>query len=238
MRNKEETKHNQETFTCNNQQFNSAKFETCHITRPTSRSFYQTKKERKTQLSQWGITSQHITRNQLPIPVQGPKDGHLSSAGSVLSALLVLLPVGQDGSDTGRVGEAVDVLEVLLGDLEGTSSDVGDVLANELGGVDGGLVDLLEQEGTERLDAGPQESAVEGDVDTLERDGGEATLQLDGLGLGLGLLDALLDDADQVSLEVLERHALHQSGDVDVLGLEEVQEVGQAVEGAELEGSC
>jgi hypothetical protein len=45
-----------------------------------------------------------------------------------------------------------------------------------------------------------------------------------------------LDDADQVGLEVLERHALHESGDVDVLGLEEVQEVGQAVEGAELEG--
>jgi hypothetical protein len=41
-----------------------------------------------------------------------------------------------------------------------------------------------------------------------------------------------------VSLEVLERHALHESGDVDVLGLEEVQEVGQAVEGAELKCSC
>lgn len=76
---------------------------------------------------------------------------------------------------------------------------------------------------------------MEGDVDALEGDGGETTLQLDGLGLGLGLLDALLDDADQVSLQVLERHALHQSGDVDVLGLEEVQEVGKAVEGAELE---
>lgn len=177
----------------------------------------------------------HITtHHEKSTPSPNTRGRHLGSAGSVLSTLLVLLPVGQDGGDTGRVGEAVDVLEVLLGDLEGTSGDVGDVLADELGGIDGGLVDLLEQEGTERLDAGPQESAVEGDIDTLERDSGEATLQLDGLGLGLGLLDALLDDADQVSLEVLERHALHESGDVDVLGLEEVQKVGQAVEGTEL----
>ncbi|KAF3401859.1 hypothetical protein F1880_009718 [Penicillium rolfsii] len=179
--------------------------------------------------------SHHITSREIQLTVLLRK-WHLSSAGSVLSALLILFPVGQDGSDTGRVGETVDVLEVLLGDLEGTSSDVGDVLSNELGGVDGGLVDLLEQEGTERLDTGAQESAVEGDVDTLEGNGGEATLQLNGLGLGLGLLDALLDDADQVSLEVLERHALHKSWDVNVLGLEEVQEVGKAVESAELQG--
>ena len=36
--------------------------------------------------------------------------------------------------------------------------------------------------------------AVERHVDALERDGREAALKVDGLGFGLGLLRALLDD--------------------------------------------
>lgn len=75
---------------------------------------------------------------------------HGSTAGSGPSGAglvaLVLLPVGKDVANAGRGGEAVDVLEVLLGELEGTSGDVGNVLANKLAGVDGSLVDLLEQE--------------------------------------------------------------------------------------------
>lgn len=54
----------------------------------------------------------------------------------------------------------------------------------------------------------------------------------------LSLLDALLDDVDQLDLEVLDRHILHKSWDIDVLGLEEVDEIAKAVESAELKGSC
>ena len=76
---------------------------------------------------------------------------------------------------------------------------------------------------------------MEGHIDTLEGDSGKATLQVDRARLGLGLLDTLHDDAHQVSLDILKRHSLHQSGDVDVLSLEEVQKVGEAVKGTELE---
>lgn len=75
---------------------------------------------------------------------------------------------------------------------------------------------------------------MEGDVDALQGDSSEATLQVDWAGLGLGLLDAFLNDADKVSLDVVEGHALHQGGNVDILGLEEVEEVGEAVQGSEL----
>lgn len=162
------------------------------------------------------------------------KGASLSRAGSGLSALFVLLPVGQNGGNARRVGETVNILKVLLGNLEGTGSHVGDVLANQLAGVNGGLVDLLQQEGSERLDTGAQEGTVEWHINTLERDRGETTLQLDRTRLGFGLLDTFLDDTGQMSLDILERHALHQSRDVDVLCLEEVEQVGEAVESAEL----
>ena len=138
-------------------------------------------------------------------------------------------------SDSWRVGESVNILEVFLGDLERTSSDVGNVLFDQLAGINCGLVDLLEQEATEGLDTRAQECAVEGHVDAFQWDGCEATLQRDGPGLGLGLLDTLLDDAHQVGLDIFQRHALHQCRDVDVLGLEEIEQVGEAVEGTKLE---
>jgi len=157
--------------------------------------------------------------------------------GSAGLIALVLLPVGEDVANTGRGGEAVDVLEVFLGELKGTSGDVGDVLANKLAGVDGSLVDLLEQEGAERLDTGTQEGRVERHVNTLEGDGGKATLQVEGLGLGLGLLGALLDDGGEVLLDLLKGDGLHELLNVDLLGLEVVEDVGEAVEGAEVTGA-
>ena len=160
-----------------------------------------------------------------------------SRPGSAGLVALVLLPVGKDVADARRRGQAVDILEVLLGELEGTSSHVGDVLANKLAGVDGSLVDLLEQEAAEWFDTGAQEGGVEGYVNSLEGNGGETALQVDGLGLGLGLLGALLDDGGEVLLDFLEGDGLHQLLDVDLLGLEVVEDVGEAVEGAEVTGA-
>ncbi len=75
---------------------------------------------------------------------------------------------------------------------------------------------------------------MEGDVDALEGDGGEAALQVERLGLGLGLLGALADDVAQVSFDVVEGHGLHEGLDVDFLRFDVVGDVGQAVEGSEL----
>lgn len=157
--------------------------------------------------------------------------------GSARLVALVLLPVGNNIANAGRVGQAVDVLKVLLGKLEGPGSDVGNVFANELAGVNRGLVDLLKQEGAEGLHTRAQEGGVERHVNALEGDRGEATLQVDGLGLGLGLLGALLDDGSEVLLDFLEGDGLHQLLDVDLLGLEVVEDVGEAVEGAEVTGT-
>jgi hypothetical protein len=157
--------------------------------------------------------------------------------GSAGLIALVLLPVGENVADARGGSQAVDVLEVLLGQLEGTSGDVGDVLADKLAGVDGSLVDLLEEERAERLDAGAQESGVERHVDALEGDCGETALQVDGLGLGFGLLGALFDDGGEVLLDFFEGDGLHQLLDVDLLGLEVVENVGEAVERAEVTGA-
>lgn len=138
--------------------------------------------------------------------------------------------------NAGRVRESVHIFEVLLRDLEWTSGDVGNVLADQLAGINGGLVDLLQQEGTEGLHARTQESTVERHVNSSERNGGEASLKHNRLGLRFGLLDTLLDDLDKVGLDILQRHALHESGNVDVLCLEVVQQVGEAVKCAKLDG--
>lgn len=160
-----------------------------------------------------------------------------SRPGSAGLVALVLFPVGKNVADARGRGQAVDILKVLLRELEGAGGHVGDVLANELAGVDGSLVDLLEQEAAEGLDAGAQEGGVEGHVDTLKGDGGEAALQVDGLWLGLGLLGALLDDGGEVLLDFLEGDCLHQLLDVDLLGLEVVEDVREAVESAEVTGA-
>ncbi|KAI7277110.1 beta subunit of fatty acid synthase [Hortaea werneckii] len=153
---------------------------------------------------------------------------------AALGLCLVALPISQDIADAGGVRQTVDVLKVLLSQLEGAGGDVRDVFPDQLARVDASLVDLLEQEGAEGLDAGAEEGAVEGDVDALERDDGEAALELDGLGLGFRLLGALLDDVLQVLLDVLQAHRLHQGLDVDLLRLEVVGDVGHGVNGAEV----
>lgn len=126
------------------------------------------------------------------------------------------------------------VLEVLLRELKRLGRDVGDVFANQLARVDTGLVDLLQKERSEWLDTRPQEGTVERHVDALERNGREAALELDGAGLGFGLLGALLDDLDQMSLDVLDGQALCQLLNVDLLCLEVVGDVGEAVESAQV----
>jgi hypothetical protein len=115
-----------------------------------------------------------------------------------LVSLFVFVPVGQDVGDPGRVRQSVHILKVLLGDLERTSSDVRNVLSDQLARVDCGLVDLLEEEGSERLDTGAEEGAVERHVDALEGDRGETALEGDGLRLALRLLHAFADDLRKV----------------------------------------
>lgn len=137
-------------------------------------------------------------------------------------------------SDPRGVGETVNILKVLLSDFKRTSSDVGDVLSDQLAGVDRGLVDLLEEEGAEGLNTGTQESAVEGHVNSSKGNCSKPTLKCNRLGLGFGLLLAFLDDLHQVSLDILQRHALHKSRDVNVLSLQVVENIGKAVECTEL----
>lgn len=152
----------------------------------------------------------------------------------IITILLILLPVCQDMRNTRRIRKTVHIFKVLLGDFERPSSDVGDVFPNQLAGIDGGLVDFLEEERAERLDARTEERAVEGHIDAAQGDGGEAAFESDWAWLGLSLLDAFVDHLDQVRLEVFQGHALHESRDVDVLGLEVVEQVGKAVDSAEL----
>lgn len=60
--------------------------------------------------------------------------------------LLKFLPVCQDVRNTRRVGKPVHIFKVLLGDLERTSRDVRNVLANKLARIDCSPVDLFQQE--------------------------------------------------------------------------------------------
>ena len=75
---------------------------------------------------------------------------------------------------------------------------------------------------------------MEGDVDALERDGGEAALEVEGFGFGFGLLGASTDDFDEVGFDVVEGHGLHEGLDVDFLGFDVVGNIRQAVECTEL----
>lgn len=116
---------------------------------------------------------------------------------------LVLVPVGQHLGDPRRVRQSVDILKILSGDLKRLSCHVGYILAHQLAWVNCRPVDVLQQERPERFDARAQESAMEGNVDAAQWDGREASLQLQGLGLRLGELDAFGNDLDQMSLDVL-----------------------------------
>ena len=72
---------------------------------------------------------------------------------------LILIPVGKNVANPRRVGESVHILKVFLCELEWLRGHVGNIFANQLAWIDAGLVDLLEQERSERLDTGTQECA-------------------------------------------------------------------------------
>lgn len=76
---------------------------------------------------------------------------------------------------------------------------------------------------------------MEGHIDALEGDGGEAALQLDGLGFRRGLGGAFADDFDESGLDVFQGEGFDEGVDVDFLGFEEVGDVCEAVESTELE---
>ena len=132
--------------------------------------------------------------------------------------------------DARAVRQAIHLLKILLGNLERFGGDVGDVLADEFGRIDAGAVDLLEQEAAEWFDTGSQESAVEGDVDAFEGNSSEAALEVDGFRFGFGLLDAFLDDFDQVGFYFFEGKGLRERLDVYFLSFEVIGNVGEAVE--------
>lgn len=78
---------------------------------------------------------------------------------------------------------------------------------------------------------------MERHVDSFEGDGRKAAFKGNGLGLAFRLLDTLTDHLHKMGLDVLQRHTLHERGDVDVLSLQVVEEVGKAVNCAQLVGS-
>lgn len=123
---------------------------------------------------------------------------------------LVSFPIRQDVANSRAVRQPVYVFKVLLGDLKGLRGNVGDILSDQLSGIDAGLMDLLEEEAAERLDSGAQEGAVERNVDAFERDGGEPALEIDGLGFGLCLLGTLSNDFHQMRFDFFQRHLLRK----------------------------
>ena len=76
---------------------------------------------------------------------------------------------------------------------------------------------------------------MERHIDSTKRDSSKSTFKDNWLGLGLGLLDAFKNDCNQMRFDILQRHALHKSGDVNVLGLQVVEKVGKTVDRTKLE---
>ena len=76
---------------------------------------------------------------------------------------------------------------------------------------------------------------MERHVDSTKRNSNKSTFKDNRLGLGLGLLDAFKDDCHQMRLDILQGHALHKSGDVNVLSLQVVEKVCKTVDCTELE---
>ena len=50
---------------------------------------------------------------------------------------------------------------------------------------------------------------MEGDVNALERDGGESALKIDGLRFGFGLVGALADDVNEARFDIFEGERFH-----------------------------
>jgi len=73
---------------------------------------------------------------------------------------------------------------------------------------------------------------VERDVNAPERNCGKTALEFDWLGLGFSLFGTFLDNLDELLLDVLKGHLRHEGLNVNFLHLEEVEHVGEAIEGA------
>ena len=121
--------------------------------------------------------------------------------------------------------QLVNLLKILLGQLERFGGDIGDVFTDQFPRVYAGAVDLLHKEATEGLDTASQEGRVEGDIDALERDDGEAAFELEWLGFGGGEGGAFADDVYKASFDVGEGEGFHQRLDVYFLGFEQIGDV-------------
>ena len=75
---------------------------------------------------------------------------------------------------------------------------------------------------------------MERHVDSLQRNGSEATFQVYGFGLGLGLLDTFANDLYKLALDIFQGHALHESRDVDFLGFDVIQDICKAIKRTKL----
>lgn len=71
-------------------------------------------------------------------------------------------------------------------------------------------------------------------VNTPERDGGKAALQVEWLRLRQCLLDALAYDLHKMGFDLPEGHGLHQGLNIDILGFEIVGYIGKGIEGSKL----
>ena len=77
-----------------------------------------------------------------------------------------------------------------------------------------------------------QEYRVERDVDATEGDCGKTALEFDWLRLSFCLFSTFLNNLDELLLDVLEGHLRYEGLNLNFLHLEEVEHVGEAVEGA------
>ena len=73
---------------------------------------------------------------------------------------------------------------------------------------------------------------MEWDINTPEGNCGKATLEFDWLRLSFDLFSTLLDNLDELLLDVLEGHLRYEGLNLNFLHLEEVEHLGEAVEGA------
>ena len=143
----------------------------------------------------------------------------------IITAILIPLPIRQHVADPWTIRQPIHLLKVLLTNLKRLSRHVRNVLPNQLARIDRRPIDLLQQERPEGLHAGAQKGAMEGDVDAFEGDGGEAALELDGLGPRRGLGGAFADDVDETGFDVVQGEGFNEGVDIHFLGFEKVGDV-------------
>ena len=105
-----------------------------------------------------------------------------------------------------------------------------DIFSDKLAGVNRRLLDL-HKERSERPDSTTQECSVERDVDSPKGNYSKTALEFDWLRLSFCLFSTLLDNLDELLFDVLEGHLRHEGLNVNILHIEEVEHVGDAVKG-------